>query len=639
MTDDTAPTAAAPAAPPLEPWFPEAGAPVPPTPTAGTAEVDAPPSARPPRRRRSEVVSPADAAAMAASGVDLRAIPIGEVFESKDNPRKHFDPVLLRELAESLKASGQLTPCLVRPRAGGGYELAAGHRRFRAAGLAGLEQLLCIVRELDDQQFLEILTIENLQRDDLHPLEEAKGYELLIKSRPTSGLDYSAEMIAGRVGKSVEYVYGRLKLLSLCKKAQQLFLDGRFTAGHAVLLARLTTDWQERFIDEEDGYLWSGDEETGVDENGRATQGALDLDDNGEGPQLACSVRQLAARINRHVRLDETKVQDRILFPETTQILATQHQLASRATTAAERRRLRIVHITYQHQLAEDARDESTRTFTRPSWARADGKPDDEYGEKSKPSKQCEHSVLGLVVAGEHRGEIFHVCIDKKKCKTHWPEEVKRAEAAAKRAVTQAKRAAGGAAPPKAGKSEPAKPKAVPFEETPKGQEVADAARHQVFAAKAKEIVAAMNRIAANDLKGLSDAVAYNLAQWSYPELDGGLPGWSAPGKHASSEYFSADWLDELMDQVEAVLKFSPSRPPKSAAGARQTLAFMIYAGRDFDRKAIDQAVTKAMGAALAAAEKAAMEKAAAKAPKNATAAKAVKKPAAKTAKKKAKKK
>lgn len=175
----------------------------------------------------------------------FQLIEIGRVHESSLNHRKIFDPSKLDELAQSIRAKGVLTPLLVRPNAKG-VEIAAGHRRYRAAKLAGVTELPCVVREMSDSDFLEVLVIENDQREDVHPLEEAEGYRSLMTKA-----SYSVEKIAERVGRSEKYVYDRVKLLQLTKPAQKLFLDGKITAGHAILLARLKPKDQERAIDPE----------------------------------------------------------------------------------------------------------------------------------------------------------------------------------------------------------------------------------------------------------------------------------------------------------------------------------------------------------------------------------------------------
>lgn len=332
---------------------------------------------------------------------ELLSIPLAQLRESPLNPRTHFDPTALQELAASLKASGQIEAILVRrAKDNGHYEIAAGHRRFRAAQLAGLPALEARVRDLDDKTFLEILTVSNLQRDDLHPLEEAQGYRLLMERA-----GYDVAKIAARVGRSVKYVYDRVKLLQLTKPAQTLFLDGKMTAGHAILLARLSPTDQKRAIgDPEAAYT--------PDLGGLFRSEEVDDELPLKDAQAARSVREFEQWINENVRFTETTV-DPFLFPET-----------AHAVTVAAEDEEKVVHITHDYRVSDGARDEHQRTYGAQAWKRADGK---------QKSKGCEHSALGVVVAGPGRGGAFRVCIAKQKCAVHWPEQFKAAARAKKR--------------------------------------------------------------------------------------------------------------------------------------------------------------------------------------------------------------
>ncbi len=188
----------------------------------------------------------------------IELIPL-DAIGSSDGNRKHggFDPVKLQELADSIKAAGVLQPVLVRknpdPAATAPeYELVAGERRWRAARLAGLQTVPCLVRELDDITCLKIQTIENLQREDLHPLDEADGYARLIERA-----GYDVDHLALEVGRSPSYVYQRLKLRELIPEAQRLLLEGKMTAGHAILIARLQPKSQASALKELVG--WNGE--------------------------------------------------------------------------------------------------------------------------------------------------------------------------------------------------------------------------------------------------------------------------------------------------------------------------------------------------------------------------------------------
>lgn len=355
----------------------------------------------------------------------LEMIAVEAIHESPLNPRKHFDKEKLKELARSIEQSGIIEPLLVRPRWHTnkkltGYELAAGHRRYRAAKFAGLGLLPCLVRDLDNTTFLEILTIDNLQREDVHPLEEAQGYKNLLTIE-----HYNIEKIAQRVGKSDSYVYDRLKLLQLIAPAQELFLNNRFSAGHAILLARLSDSDQQKCLGfEQDGTL---DDTGGMWQPEGDAHPALGLEDptgvehEWDGRFKPRSVRELQAWIDNNVRFKGPDPDTPHLFPETAAKLA-----------EAQAAKSKVIEISRDHQLRDDAKHpDGKRTYCVTSWARADGQVeiedwwDEDEIAKGEPSKTCEYSVLGLVVAGRGRGESFQVCIDKKRCMTHWGDVIR----------------------------------------------------------------------------------------------------------------------------------------------------------------------------------------------------------------------
>jgi ParB/RepB/Spo0J family partition protein len=171
-------------------------------------------------------------------------LPLASITPSLTNPRKSFNAVKLTELAESIKASGVHQPILIRPLPGSRvgetgrwvtHEIIAGERRYRASLQAELETIPALVRELTDEQVLEVQIVENLQRDDLTALEEAEGYEQLIASQPA----LTAEAIARKIGKSRSYVFGRLKLLDLSVECKAAMRAGEIDASRALLIARI----------------------------------------------------------------------------------------------------------------------------------------------------------------------------------------------------------------------------------------------------------------------------------------------------------------------------------------------------------------------------------------------------------------
>lgn len=169
-------------------------------------------------------------------------IPIACVIPSKTNPRKHFNESALQELAASIKQVGVAQPILVRPLPTTEehidcVEIVAGERRYRAAKLAGLTSIPAVCRDLTDAQVRKIQIIENLQRQDVHPIEEAEGYDQLMQED-----GYTADQLAEEVGKSRSYIYGRLKFCSLAPSAREAFFEGKLSASTALLIARIPSD-------------------------------------------------------------------------------------------------------------------------------------------------------------------------------------------------------------------------------------------------------------------------------------------------------------------------------------------------------------------------------------------------------------
>jgi ParB family transcriptional regulator, chromosome partitioning protein len=172
---------------------------------------------------------------------EYRNLPILNLAESPANPRRTFDETALNELAESIRSQGVLSPLLVRLK-GHSYEIVAGARRYRAAQLAGLDSVPVRIVELTDAQALETSIVENLQRRDVHPLDEANGYVSLLH------LDYSVEQIAAKCGKNTSYVAARARLAHLAPAVTEAFAKEEIGVGHALLLAKLEAAQQEEAL-------------------------------------------------------------------------------------------------------------------------------------------------------------------------------------------------------------------------------------------------------------------------------------------------------------------------------------------------------------------------------------------------------
>ena len=156
------------------------------------------------------------------------SVKISEIEPNRDQPRKEFDSEALSELADSISQHGVLQPLLLRPLLTGRYRIVAGERRWRAARMAGLTEVPAVVREMSDTEEMLFALIENLQREDLTPLEEARGYLTLIEAQ-----DFTQEEVSQAVGKSRPAVTNALRLLNLPEDIQQMLENGEITAGHA----------------------------------------------------------------------------------------------------------------------------------------------------------------------------------------------------------------------------------------------------------------------------------------------------------------------------------------------------------------------------------------------------------------------
>lgn len=177
----------------------------------------------------------------------VEEIRLDQIQPSKNNPRRRVDQAAMAELTESIKARGVLQPILVRPMTAGGYQIVCGERRWQASQAAEKRTIPARIVNLTDAEALELAVIENVQRENIHELDEALGYKALIKQDPAH---YTVETIAAKVGRSPKYIYGRLKLGELTPNLQKAFYEGKLTVGHATEIARLQPKDQERALSE-----------------------------------------------------------------------------------------------------------------------------------------------------------------------------------------------------------------------------------------------------------------------------------------------------------------------------------------------------------------------------------------------------
>lgn len=161
-------------------------------------------------------------------------VKINEVEPNKNQPRRTFDEDALLELAESIKQHGVIQPLIVKKR-DKYYEIIAGERRWRAAKMAGLKEIPIVIKDLSDQEIMEVALIENIQREDLNPIEEAQAYQRLIKE-----YNYKQDELAERVSKSRVAVTNSMRLLKLDERVQKMIIDDMISAGHARVLLAIT---------------------------------------------------------------------------------------------------------------------------------------------------------------------------------------------------------------------------------------------------------------------------------------------------------------------------------------------------------------------------------------------------------------
>jgi ParB family transcriptional regulator, chromosome partitioning protein len=228
------------------------------------------------------------------SGAGLQLVAIEDVHPSRQQPRKMFDEARIDELATSIRAQGVIQPLVVRQREGGGYELIAGERRWRAAQRAGLHEVPAVIRDVAPTRAFEMAMVENLQREDLNPIEEASGYQRLINE-----LGYTQESLAARVGKDRTTISNALRLLRLPEEVRDLVIAGRVSMGHARALLGLESA---------DAMVRLGRRVAARDLSVRQVEGLVRRERGGNGgpggsppAPPSASARDLAERLSRGV--------------------------------------------------------------------------------------------------------------------------------------------------------------------------------------------------------------------------------------------------------------------------------------------------------------------------------------------------
>ena len=379
----------------------------------------------------------------AVNNHEYRSVPITALAESATNPRKRFDPKSLEELAASFKTQGILAPLLVRELEESKYEVVAGARRLRAAKLAELEKLPVRVVKLTDAEAIEAQCVENLQREDIHPLEEALGFKSLLELGEPA---YTIAIIASRAGKSEAYVYGRIRLADLIPPVAEAFLKDQITIGHALLIAKLPASQQQEAFSAAFRGLWTSEGNS----------------------QVLIPVRELAAWIESNILLqlvsapfdkqDETLVPEagscvncpkrtgfnKLLFPDVRKDSCTSPDCFRAKIDASVKKTLETKPQLIRISAAWNSREGAP--LGRNQYVELEIKKPKANGATSKLSanqKPCEKMAEAIVMDGGKRGQVVKVCADPA-CRVHHPntpspEQVARERAEERRRIEKTK--------------------------------------------------------------------------------------------------------------------------------------------------------------------------------------------------------
>lgn len=361
-----------------------------------------------------------------ANQAEYRNLPIGSLTESPTNPRRTFDDSSLNELAESIRTQGVLSPLLVRQKGPQSFEIVAGARRFRAARLAGQESVPVRIVELTDAQALETSIVENLQRRDVHPLEEAQGYAALLHLEEPK---YSIEQIGAKCGKSPSFIASRLRLVELAPPVTEAFLRDEIGTGHALLLAKLQPAEQQEAL----------------------TACFREDYNGGKSRRLLLPVRQLQEWIERHILLELDAApfpkDNAELVPEAGSCLTCAKrtgfntllfpEIKADACTSPDCYQNKVDAFVAKTIVAKPELVQITRSYGKPQENNA-AIPRNQYVEirADKPAsdkqaawpeyKTCKYTKEAIVTEGSDRGELRRVCSNAE-CPVHHPKKESKA--------------------------------------------------------------------------------------------------------------------------------------------------------------------------------------------------------------------
>jgi len=360
------------------------------------------------------------------NATEYRNVSLSLLNVSKTNPRRTFEDAALKELAESIRAQGVLSPLLVRPLTENGFEIVFGERRYRAAQLAGQDTVPVRIRQMSDAEALEAQLVENLIRAEIHPMEEAQGFRALLALEEPK---YSIEQIAAKVGKSPMFVASRLKLIDLVPKAADAFYADEIGVGHALLLAKLPADVQEQALSACFKEVYNGSQKPArillpvrnlqfwIDTNILLV--LKDAPFNKRDPQLVPAAGSCAdcAKRTGHNKLlfgeDLGRQGDRCTDPTCFQSKVSAHV----AATVAARPELVQISTAYGGQ------KEGSPVLPRNKYtAIRDDKPKSKDEAKRPEFKACKFTTEAIITEGSDVGSIHRVCSNPA-CPVHHPKQ------------------------------------------------------------------------------------------------------------------------------------------------------------------------------------------------------------------------
>jgi ParB/RepB/Spo0J family partition protein len=341
--------------------------------------------------------------------VQLLEIPLSQIAEAVWNPRKHYDEAALNDLAASVREKGVLEPAIVRSRVDlpGCFELVAGHRRYRAASRAQLETLPCLVRDLTDAEALEIAVVENSQRADVHPIEEAEAIERLMLMDAA----YTTEAVAAKLGVHVTTVNRKLRLLRLIDVVREAYAANAITAAHAERLAKLSPDQQPKALAECFRQLlaFEDDADDVVDDNRSSVERLIDLRAWDRLANAVAPVGELDNWLNLFGKADLTDdgAKQQVLEALSDEDVADLSDQAQNGTNV----------IGALTQLSElDGFEFSHHTAEIAGVLHCD-----HWREIAADQTPCKHAKKGVVVHGGPL-RVVTFCQATKKCAQHWPQ-------------------------------------------------------------------------------------------------------------------------------------------------------------------------------------------------------------------------